>query len=238
MASIANNAKRSTEWYAVPPQQKIVIHAGRFSAHLYDSKNVYVTFPSNKNYWPDWKNGHLDNNGVIHHYGHELSDDLGVSVGFIFGNQGDPGLLPMGDHKGNTCGYSFRHGSRGYAQLKYGDFFTATHNVAGTLIDTTNESCFFPMLDGDVYNLYVFQKGANLTLGRVLDADEFACIIPGEEDIYLRKVESFPRYGALRMKKFINGKFAGLVLVEGTNNSLFVSRLLPKVVPGEHHPLP
>lgn len=159
MASIANNAKRSTEWYAVPPQQKIVIHAGRFSAHLYDSKNVYVTFPSNKNYWPDWKNGHLDNNGVIHHYGHELSDDLGVSVGFIFGNQGDPGLLPMGDHKGNTCGYSFRHGSRGYTQLKYGDFFTATHNVAGTLIDTTNESCF-PQCWTVTYTTYTYSEKA------------------------------------------------------------------------------
>ncbi len=238
MAPIANNAKRSTEWYAVPPQQKIAIHASGFSFYSGEDKSVNVMFPSNKKYWPDWKIGHLDNNGGLHHYGHELSDGHGVDVGFIFGNQGDPGLLPMYDDNGNTYGYSFRHGSRGHVQLKYGDFFTATRNAAGTLIDTTDESCFFSMLDGDVYNLYVFRKGANLTLGEVLYAKEFACRIPGKEDIYLCKVESSPHRGELRMQKFVGDKCEGFVSVKGSINSPFISKLLSRVVPGEYRPLP
>ncbi len=235
MAPIENNAKRPAVRYTVPSQRKAAFHAGGFSFYSSEDKSVNVMFPSNREYEPHRKISSPDVKGMKHFYGYELSDDYGVTVDFVFGNkQGDPGLLPMFDGKGNICGYKFRYGSPGYVQLKYGDFFTATRNVHGTLIATTDESCFFLMMDGGVYNFYAFRKGASLTVGNVLYLRKFECRIPGKEDIYLRKVESYPHRGEIRMQKFVGNKYAGSVLVKGSNNSL----LLPEVVPGEHCLLP
>lgn len=231
MASIANNAKRPVVLYNVPSQRKVAFHVGGFSFYSDEDKSVNVMFPSNKKYEPHRKISSPDIKGWKHFYGYELSDDYGVTVDFIFGNkQGDPGLLPMFDGKGNICGYHFRYGSLGHVQLEYGDFFTVTHTAAGTTIATTDESCFFLMVDGGVDNFYVFQKGASLTVGNVLYLREFRCRIPGKEDIYLRKVESYPHRGEIRMQKFVGDEYAGSVLVKGSNNSL----LLPEVVPGKH----
>ena len=231
MAPIANNAKRPVVLYTVPSQRKIAFHVDGFSFCSGEDKSVNVMFPSNKKYEPHWKISSPDAKGWKHFYGYELSDDYGVTVDFIFGNkQGDPGLLPMFDDKGNICGYRFRYGSLGHVQLKYGDFFTVTHTVNGTTIATTDESCFFLMVDGGVDNFYVFQKGASLTVGNVLYLREFGCRIPGKEDIYFRKVESYPNRGEIRMQKFVGDKYAGLVSVKGSSNSL----LLPEVVPGKH----
>lgn len=221
MAPIANNAKRPVVLYTVPSQRKVAFHMGGFSFYSGEDKSVNVMFPSNREYQPQRK----------HFYGYELSDDYGVTVDFIFGNkQGDPGLLPIFDGKGNICGYRFRYGSLGHVQLKYGDFFTVTHTVNGTIIATTDESCFFLMVDGGVGNFYVFRKGASLTVGNALYLREFNFRIPGKEDIYLRKVESYPHRGEIRMQKFVGDEYAGLVSVKGSSNSL----LLPEVVPGKH----
>lgn len=225
MASIANNAKRPVVLYTVPSQRKVAFHMGGFSFYSGEDKSVNVMFPSNREYQPQRK----------HFYGYELSDDYGVTVDFIFGNkQGDPGLLPIFDGKGNICGYRFRYGSLGHVQLKYGDFFTVTHTVNGTIIATTDESCFFLMVDGGVDNFYVFRKGTSLTVGNALYLREFNFHIPGKEDVYFRKVESYPHRGEIRMQKFVGDEYAGLVSVKGSSNSL----LLPEVVPGKHCLLP
>lgn len=231
MASIVNNAKRSAVQYTVPPQQKVAFHMGGFSFYSGEDKSVNVMFPSNREYQPHQKISSPDVKGMKHFYGYELSDNYGVTVDFIFGNkQGDPGLLPMFDGKGNICGYHFRYGSLGRVQLKYGDFFTVTHTVNGTTIATTDKSCFFLMVDGGVDNFYVFRKGASLTVGNALYLRKLEFRIPGKEDVYFRKVESYPHRGEIRMQKFVGDEYAGLVLVKGSSNSL----LLPEVVPGKH----
>lgn len=231
MASIANNAKRPVVLYTVPSQLKVAFHAGGFSFYPGEDKSVNVMFPSNREYQPHRKISSPDARGREHFCGYELSDDYGVTVDFIFDNkQGNPGLLPIFDGKGNICGYRFRYGSLGHVQLNYGDFFTVTHTVNGTIIATTDESCFFLMVDGGVGNFYVFRKGASLTVGNALYLREFNFRIPGKEDVYFRKVESYPHRREIRMQKFVGDEYAGLVSVKGSSNSL----LLPEVVPGKH----